>query len=298
MAGYLLGEMSDDEQAQFETRYLANDALFEQMLLVKEELIDAYVRNHLDAGTREKFERHFLASPEGQKEVAFARGLREKLSEPQLTPLAKTQTARWSARFASLPIREIGLAAAALLLLMIGLGWLWKENQKLRRELSALHSEQEQRLQHERKLEQQLAELRAQQPSASPTPLPPDRPAQTTDLFAINLSPEARAGSSDVQVIKLATTIARFPRLNLQLNFEPVAMRCSVVLQTPDGTKIERRNLRARPHPQGGFTVQADFITTRLKAGTYEAIVTGRDAEDNEQQAIAYRFRIEVAGQQ
>lgn len=75
-------------------------------------------------------------------------------------------------------------------------------------------------------------------------------------------------------------------------------MRCSVVLQTPDGTKIERRNLRAQPHPQGGFTVQADFITTRLKAGTYEAIVTGRDAEDNEQQAIAYRFRIEVAGQQ
>ncbi|MDQ3009440.1 MAG: hypothetical protein M3X11_01860 [Acidobacteriota bacterium] len=294
MVAYLLGEMTDDEQTQFEMRYLADDTLFDQMLLVKQELIDAYVRDHLDAEAREKFERHFLATPEAQKEVAFAHALREKLNEPAREAPAKAQRSRWLGWLDSWSVGEIGLAAAALLLVMIGSGWLLVQNRKLRHELSALHAERVNQLRRQEELQQQLAQLLAPTP-APIVPLPPERLAQNDDLVAINLLPAAR-DAANTQVVNLPTG-ARAPRLNLQLNFQPVALRCHVTLQTPDGAKLERRNLRARPLPQGGFSVQADFPATPLKPGNYEVTVAGRDADDNNQQVtIPYHFRVEISG--
>jgi hypothetical protein len=171
------------------------------------------------------------------------------------------------------------------------------ENRKLRRELAAIQTEQASQLRREEELRQRIAQLLALTPTPIPiTQPPPDRPAQPDDLIAINLSPASR-DTAETQIVKLSTAVRR-ARLNLKLNFEPVALRCRVILQTPDGAKVERRNLRARPHPQGGFSVQADFTTLPLKAGTYEVIVTGRDADDNEQREVPYRFRVETSGRQ
>ncbi|MBP6821980.1 MAG: hypothetical protein KA368_10585, partial [Acidobacteria bacterium] len=100
MVEYLLGDMPEDKLTDFEKRYFADDALFDQMLLVKHELVDAYVRRHLDAETHEKFERHFLATPGGQQEVAFASAFREKLNESQPVIAAeKKQNSRWAELF-------------------------------------------------------------------------------------------------------------------------------------------------------------------------------------------------------
>lgn len=296
MVNYLLGELSDDRQTEFETRYLADQSLFEQMLLVKKELVDAYVRQHLDAESRGKFERHFLTTPEGQKEVAFARALREKLNEPASPIPAKAQTSFWQTWFASWTLREIGLAAAALLLLMIGLGWLGRENQKLRRELSAMQTERAQQAQREKELTEQLAAVRAQSPNPTPAPVkpPPELLPPAGDLFAINLPSPSRA--SGVQVIRLSTGM-HHPRLNLQLDFEPVALRCDVSLRTPDGVIIERRNLRALRGPQDRYVIRADFPATTLKAGDYEVTATGRDAENKEPTTHTYKSHVATASQ-
>lgn len=296
MVNYLLGELSDDRQTDFEMRYLADESLFEQMLLVKKELVDAYVRQHLDAETRKKFERHFLATAEGQKEVAFARALREKLNEPRMVSPAKAPSARPRRSLAQWTPREIGLAAAALLLLMIGLGWLGRDNQRLRRELSAMQAERTQQLLREKELAEQLAAARAQAPNPTSAPVqpPPELPAPASDLLAINLPSPTRA--PDAQVVKLPAG-KRSPRLNLQLDFEPIALRCDVTLRTPEGGKIERRNLRARLGSQGRYFVRADFPATMLKAGKYEVTVTGRDAYDNKPVRHAYRFSVETTGQ-
>ncbi len=295
MVAYLLGEMSDDEQTLFETRYLADDALFDQMLLVKKDVIDAYVRHHLDAETSDRFERHFLASPEGQKEVAFARALRQKLNEPPPAPAAKAQPSRWSIWIGSWSGREIGLAAAALLLLIIVGGWLLRENRKLHRELSALRAERANQLRHEEELQQRLAQLLAPPQTPAPINPTPERPAQTDDVVTINLVPDTARNNTDIQVVNLSAA-ARRPLLNLKLNFEPVALRCRVTLQGPDGARAERRSLRAHQHPQGGFSAQADFTTTQLKAGTYEVTVAGRDVDNDQEVRVPYRFRVELAG--
>lgn len=290
MTDYLLGEMPEAERADFEIRYLTDDSLFEQMLMVKQELIDAYVREQLDAQTREKFEQHFLATPEGQKEVAFARALREKLNEPAMRPI-QTPARRWPAWFGAGPVRQIGFATASLLL-MIGAGWLFLENRKLRRELVAVQNERIELARREEALRQQIAQLTA----PTPTPAPREEtPAPTVELLAINLLPASRSGETNLFTVKLPARPRR-PSLNLKLNFEPLGLRCRVGLQTPDGQSYERRNLPVRPHRQGGFYVQANFPNLKLTPGLYEATVTGRDADDNEPREVSYRFRVEPFG--
>ena len=56
---YLLGELSGSEQELFETAYFNDDSFFNRFLAVKDELLDLYSRNELDAEKRMRIERHF-----------------------------------------------------------------------------------------------------------------------------------------------------------------------------------------------------------------------------------------------
>lgn len=69
IAHYLLGELSEDEQSDFEVRYFADDQLFADLLRVEAEMIDCYARDRLDASERRRFETHFLQSAERQQRV-------------------------------------------------------------------------------------------------------------------------------------------------------------------------------------------------------------------------------------
>src|SRR2546422_11455668 len=59
---YLLGELTEAEQTQFEEAYFVDDLLFERFLAVKDDLVDSYVRHELAGRERERFEQHFLAN--------------------------------------------------------------------------------------------------------------------------------------------------------------------------------------------------------------------------------------------
>ncbi len=296
MVEYLLGDMPEDKLTDFEKRYFADDALFDQMLLVKHELVDAYVRRHLDAETHEKFERHFLATPSGQQEVAFASALREKLNEPlPMIAAEKKQNSRWAELFGAWSLPELGLAAAALLLVAVGLGWLVIENRKLSQELASARIEREAESEKNEKLKQQIAQLTAPTPTpAVIEPQQPNPPIQNDRLYAFNLRPDAK-GSSDLPTAK-PTAGMNGVRLKLELNFKPVELRCLVELKTANGTPIGRQSLRARPLSQGGYYVQADFRMENLKTGKYEATVTGRDIDDKRQITVPYSFTIETSG--
>ena len=57
---YILGELSEGDQGQFEAAYFADDAFFEKYLAFKTELLDLYSRGQLPEEKRQKFENHFL----------------------------------------------------------------------------------------------------------------------------------------------------------------------------------------------------------------------------------------------
>ena len=115
---YLLGAMTEIEQAAFEARYFADDELFARVTEMRAELADRYVRRQLSTDERARYEKHLLTTPAQHEEIAFAETLRQVLSEsaapkPQRFFLTRpVMVPRW------------GFAAAMVLFVSL-LGGLW-----------------------------------------------------------------------------------------------------------------------------------------------------------------------------
>jgi hypothetical protein len=146
---YLLGSLLTEQQAQFEERLLTSDEVYEELVIAEDELIDEYLREELPTSDRESFESHFLAAPEHQEKLHFARTFRkyvaaESAVRPQegaAVPPSERETvefprpknsrptkARW---FDFLPIRNpiYGYAmAAAVVLVVVGVTWIVSRN--------------------------------------------------------------------------------------------------------------------------------------------------------------------------
>lgn len=104
---YLLGQMSEDEQAALERGYFADPERLEDVAAAESELVDAYLAGDLAAGERAAFESHYLASPVHRDRLDTATRLR-------LATVARRRRP---------PVAWIALAAAALLAL--GVSWWW-----------------------------------------------------------------------------------------------------------------------------------------------------------------------------
>src|ERR1041384_6033454 len=75
---YLVGEVSDEAQRQqVEERLLTDGDFFQELEITEDELIDQYLTGALTADERRNFESHFLAAPERQRKLSFARALRK-----------------------------------------------------------------------------------------------------------------------------------------------------------------------------------------------------------------------------
>jgi anti-sigma factor RsiW len=72
---YLLGELPDRQQVEFEERYFADDELFERLLLVEDKLIDKYARGEFSGPERERIEKYFLKSQARRKRLMFVQAL-------------------------------------------------------------------------------------------------------------------------------------------------------------------------------------------------------------------------------
>src|SRR3954468_12288691 len=70
-----MGELSDDEQCRLEVSYLADEDLFEELLLAEDDLIDGYARDEFSEHERKRIERHFLRSSMRREKVTFVRAL-------------------------------------------------------------------------------------------------------------------------------------------------------------------------------------------------------------------------------
>jgi len=89
---YLLGELPEDDLLRLEELLFADDAYYEQLLIVEDELRYDYAQGLLDPERRERFEKRLAASPDGRQTLAFAAAFGFALSavsaitEPELEP--------------------------------------------------------------------------------------------------------------------------------------------------------------------------------------------------------------------
>ena len=94
---YLLGQLSDGARQEFEQELLVDEELFEELLVVEEELNDEYLTGELPRDERVQFEQHFLAAPERQENLRFARALNRYVTAAnQQAPDGEPSPGLWS----------------------------------------------------------------------------------------------------------------------------------------------------------------------------------------------------------
>ena len=107
MRAFLLGTLDGDQTTQFEERILTEPGVYEELLVVEEELIDQYVAGDLSALEQQQFESHFLITAERQKNLRFGKllqkyanshiGLTEAPPVPvQSLSLLRARSRRWA----------------------------------------------------------------------------------------------------------------------------------------------------------------------------------------------------------
>src|SRR5215470_2798025 len=95
MQNYLLGNLEADRRAVLEESILCDANVYEELLVIEEELIDRYLANELSPSERQQFDTHFLVTAKRQKNLRFGRLLRRYLaSQPVLVPPDEVPVAR------------------------------------------------------------------------------------------------------------------------------------------------------------------------------------------------------------
>ncbi|MCI0392465.1 MAG: hypothetical protein MOB07_27350 [Acidobacteria bacterium] len=161
MNRYLRGDLPEPEQSALEQELLADREKFERVWELENELIDNYVRGRLSHADRERFERHYLASPRHRKRVLNA-GILLKAADRAAEEDAAPIVSSWSKLMELLPWRGPAFSwamAMALLLLTISLTWLLIERAQLSEQIAKTEKE----AQAERSTLQQLEQERARQ---------------------------------------------------------------------------------------------------------------------------------------
>lgn len=142
---YLLGELLEEGQRRrVEERLLTDDGFYEEVLIAEDELVEEYVSGLLDAGEKERFETHFLSTPERRHKLQFARAFDRYASragggEPEVEATAARPGPNWRHTLFGTKLK-----VAAMLLLTLGLGlgsWrLFLQQSPVERGLASLRS--------------------------------------------------------------------------------------------------------------------------------------------------------------
>jgi tetratricopeptide (TPR) repeat protein len=141
---YLLGQLTDDAREEVEKDLLASDEVFEELLVVEDEIIDDYVAGKLAEDEHSAFENHFLATPERQDKLKFGRAFKRYLSthasaDVASRPASSPTHSAWTQTLFSSPLR-IGVLAIIVVGIAIGAWRLFFHQSDVDKGLQALNA--------------------------------------------------------------------------------------------------------------------------------------------------------------
>jgi hypothetical protein len=330
---YLLGELSEQEQAQLEEAYFANDALFERFLAVKDDMIDAYAREDLTREKRARFEQHFLASEPRRQHVDEAKEFIPAVSSASLNDAIVNVMPAASARssdssrghsivkhFALHPFVLRGAIAALLLVGLAGSWLLVRQFQRQRVEGDRPQHEEAARRQQEGKGGQTVAppvnenstdlarnnatNLATNPPAADLNNAPaPERAAQPR--IANQRSPKPLP--AQVASLSLLPFVSRDGNSSNSLLLSPDTRavrlhlafkegsynRYDVVLGTVDGDRVLQRRGLKVRSDNGGKSVTLTLDPAVFRRQDYIVTLNGLTAEGKLETIGDYYFRVE-----
>ena len=300
---YLLGELSEQEQAALEESYFRDPKVFDQVLQVESELVDAYARGQLSTEMRERFEQSYLKDPSRRNRVEFAKSLTTRIDErdASVTPASEPQSApniSWWQNFLGTvggrrPMLRFSMAFAAVLILLAGIWIFFNIKRQAEQKEAAQHREQPTPAQPGVTPPQQEQQQVAQTPpeTSQPSPNSNKTPVSSTVTLALTVGGvrSATGGPTQTLVIPRDKTQAQI-LLNLKDN-NYATYRVS--LQKIGGPEVfTQTKLKPRSVRHGARFV-FEVPTTRLTSGDYVLSLGGITPTGEVDELIKSLFRVE-----
>lgn len=303
---FLLGEMTDEEREKFETEYLADEDVFDELRVVEDELVERYVSETLDFETKQKFEDQYLISEKRLQKIALTRAMLETLKLPaasaeiKKTFPAEEESSVFKSIIAYFTTPRLAFAAAAVLLVTVGCLFFFgnlkdEEIVKTATPTPTVEIETNVQTNENSTVENSITNSnrsnveRADSNSESqPTPKPTEKPPETKNvpnpvlaLFAGTVRGGGKTNS--VTIPKAAKG------LNLQLNLESQDYKNyrAEIVDQDDKVVYKSGKITARNSKLNAFVPSEKF-----KTGDYLVKVYGLTATNEEESAADFSFRV------
>ena len=230
---------------------------------MEDELVDEYVRGELPTSDRESFESHFLAAPEHQEKLRFARAFRKYViaegmeyqvgADKRVADVPPMQAIRSAPRWLGLlPIRNpiYGYAlTAVVVLVLVGVSWIgWR--------------------------------------TLNSGPRDPGR------VFSVVLAPGLSRGDAEGSNRLTLPADTGTVRLQLLLPADHYESYEATLVDAEGRTLTTEGNPRKEP-VNGQPAVVLDVATSRVSAGDYRVKLNGVTPEGKSESVASYSFRIQ-----
>jgi hypothetical protein len=301
---YVLGALDEPRRLEIEERLITDLVTCDRLEVIEQELTEEYLEGALSSVDAERYERHFLASAEHQRQLAFVRGLREMAARtaadrPAPSPPGLLTRVR---ELLQLEPLLVGAAGCALILLTGLAAWSWMSHRALMTELAAVRSDY----------------VRELQRGAPPPPLAAASPAPTVRQereqagapAASRLRESVPRGRPlwDIPTFALTGSLLRSEGALTRITYPEGAPALRFHLDTPnarypsygavlyDGNADERYVITGlQPTSHDGRTVVTVVLPTDLlPAGDHQLEVIGVDASGSRESLRKYTVRVRV----
>ena len=313
---YLLGVLPETESDQLEQRSLEDEAFFEEIQEIEDELIEDFAGGALTEQERIQFEEYFLCSPERREKLRFALAMTERaiswkeqrqisgspLKVGARAPLATSSEEKhrlgnvlpFSRLSQTVPAWRLWGAIAAAVLIAVGAGALWLSNSELRRDVLIANAE-EARLRNEA----DIASARAEQAAAEKKQAQEQATRFHDQIQALTDSLEksqpnrilsAFVGLENIVRVTRGKTIGRAKTINVPPN--ALALRLSVefdatrfqnfeaTLERGEGHGVWSSSKALKPRRSGDTqSLRLKIPAQHLGAGAYQLIIRAAESE-------------------
>jgi hypothetical protein len=289
---YLLGELPEQEAAEFEELCFVDDELFEETSALENDLIDSFVRGELSEAERRQFEKGYLVSPARWANVEFSRALAEHLSTLKAEKITSEREAgpaflsfqRWPR------LRRSRLAwAAAALIALAALSWTIIVNRRLHQEIDSMRAQQTEFQNRVQDLNQQIASLDSRLHEIGSGEVQHEIP--DTTILSLALVPGINRSPTDASKLVIAP-VAPLVQLKLYMEHDDYpSYRVSV--ETADGQQIWQKNsLKSQAGQHGSKAITVKIPSSILQSSDYLVKLDGLAANGKFEETEDYRFQV------
>jgi len=293
MTRYLFGEVSEEERAEFEDKYLKDSEVFQELIGLENEIIDRYVLGELPQPERERFERSFLTHPERRETVEIARSLlAHSASAENVSSHVDSHFRGERLAFTSKPAAwRMQVAAAAVFLFMTaGIFVLLMVNRRLGNEVERLRTEQAGTAHDREALQRQVESLQADLQKRDTAIQQLAELQNDRNMVSFTLGGELPRGNNELTKLIIPTGVSSVS-LHLTMARDPHS-HYNLSVKTAGGNLVWRgQNIQSRIIDSGSQEIALVLPAHLFHNGDYVIrVTTGReDVFDN---VAGFTFRV------